>query len=88
MKLQDMQKLSSLLNEFVEHSSKLVKRAKFGSSSCHSCLAPRLCGSSFCRSCLAPRLMETIIISKKCLNEVQWEMQRVQLLENDGGCAK
>ena len=69
MKLQDIQKLSSLLNEFVEHSSELVKRAK--------------CGSSFCRSCLVPRIMETIIISKKCLNEVQWEMKRVQLLVND-----
>ena len=74
MKLQDIQKLSSLLNEFVEHSSELVKRAK--------------CGSSFCRKCLAPRLIDTVIISKRCMNEVQWEMQRIQFLVNDEGGVK
>ena len=74
MKLQDIQKLYSLLNEFVEHSSEILKRAK--------------CGSSFSRKCLAHRLIDTIIISKRCMNEVQWEMQRIQFFVNNEGGVK
>ena len=67
MTIHELKDLLVQLNKFIAYNSELAVKAREG--------------KRFSRDCIAPRFVDTVVISKKCAQEVSWMIEGKEIQE-------